>query len=87
MLGLEPNILRLEIKPHQTTSGHALDINQGLKVTLWSTSLSFIYLLLFSHVVYRFGKKKESKAALQRKKTDMLSQEELHIMKDEIERY
>ncbi|XP_056436546.1 partitioning defective 3 homolog B [Gadus chalcogrammus] len=34
----------------------------------------------------RFGKKKESKAALQRKKTDMLSQEELHIMKDEIER-
>ncbi|CAL8341329.1 unnamed protein product [Boreogadus saida] len=38
----------------------------------------------------RFGKKKEekkeSKAALQRKKTDMLSQEELYIMKDEIER-
>ena len=43
----------------------------------------------------RFGKKKEekkeekkeSKAALQRKKCDMLSQEELHIMKEEIDRY
>ena len=43
----------------------------------------------------RFGKKKEekkeekkeSKAALQRKKSDMLSREELHIMKEEIERY